>query len=307
MFLMAALLILPASLTLRTVRHPGALQLDSLNPTPGGYTWSLLLFIVPLVALAVWFARRTDLDLVRKAFWRTLAVLVPLGFMLDLVFGNAFFTFPNRQATLGVRIPAVGGPIPVEEFVFYLAGFMLVLLSYIWADEWWLAAYNVPDYRTQARGLPRLARFHLPSTLLGAALIAGAALYKKGFSAAPAGFPWYFTYLTVVAIVPSAGFLHTARSFINWRAFSFTFFLILLLSLLWEVTLALPYGWWGYRPGTMMGLTIGAWHGLPVEAVCVWLAVSFSAVITYEIVKIWQALGTGVWEALFGLGTRSRG
>ena len=51
------------------------------------------------------------------------------------------------------------------------------------------------------------------------------------------------------------------------------FFLILLISLLWEVTLAIPYGWWDYRPGAMMGLAIAAWRGLPVEAVCVWLAV----------------------------------
>ncbi len=303
-FLIVGLLVLPAALTLRTVRHPGVLQLDSDNPTPAGYTWSLLLFVVPLAALGIWFARRTELALVRKAFWRTLAVLVPVGFLLDLLFGNAFFTFANRHATLGVRIPAVGGPIPLEEFLFYLTGFMLVLLSYIWADEWWVAAYNIPDYRAQARGIVRLARFHLPSAVLGAALIAGAAIYKKGFSASPAGFPWYFTYLAVVSIIPSAGFFHTARPFINWRAFGFTFFLILLLSLLWEVTLALPYGWWGYRPATMMGLNIGAWRELPAEGVCVWLAVSFSTVITYEVIKIWQALGTGALEAFFGLGKR---
>jgi hypothetical protein len=40
---------------------------------------------------------------------------------------------------------------------------------------------------------------------------------------------------------------------------------------------------------------------LPIEAVGVWLAVSFTAVITYEVIKIWQALGTSALEAFFGV------
>ncbi|HVM48892.1 MAG TPA: lycopene cyclase domain-containing protein [Candidatus Acidoferrum sp.] len=299
-FVIAGLLILPAWLALRTVRHPGTLQLDSANPTPYGYTWSLLLFIIPLAALCGWFARRSDLELARKAFWRTIAVLAPAGFVLDLLFGNAFFTFPNRSATLGVGVPGVGGPIPIEEFVFYLTGFMLVLMSYLWADEYWLRAYNIPDYHSRAKDLRRIAEFHPQSVILGAVLLAGAAIYKKALSPTPEGFPWYFTYLTAAAIIPAAGFFRTAQSFINWRAFGFTFFLILLISLLWEATLAVPYGWWGYRPAAMMGIAIGAWHGLPLEAVCLWLAVSFTTVITYEVIKIWQALGRRAREAFFG-------
>lgn len=299
-FLMAGLLILPAALTLRRVLHPGVLQNDSPDPTPLGYTWSLLLFIIPLAALGAWFARRPDLRLARTSFWLTIAVLAPTGFVLDFLFGNTFFTFPNPRATLGLTVPAVGGPIPVEEFIFYLTGFMLVLLSYLWADEYWLRAYNIPDYRAQAKDLRRIAQFHAPSLALGVALIEGAATYKKVFSPSPAGFPWYFTYLAGAAIVPAAGFFRTAQPFINWRAFSFTFFLIVLISLLWEATLALPYGWWDYRSAAMMGLAIGAWRGLPLEAVCVWLAVSFTTVIIYEVIKTWQALGTRAWEAFFG-------
>ncbi|HAB15768.1 MAG TPA: hypothetical protein PLX89_09590 [Verrucomicrobiota bacterium] len=301
-FVIAGVLILPAALTLRTVLHPVVPQNDSPNPTPYGYSWSLLLFIIPLAVVSGWFIRRRDLTLARRSFWRALAVLAPTGIILDLLFGNAFFTFTNKQATVGIDIPAVGGPIPIEEFIFYVTGFMLVLLSYIWADEYWMAAYNVPDYRVEAQNLPRIARFHVPSVILGAALLAAAVIYKWALAPSPAGFPWYFTYLTAVAIVPSAGFFHTARPFINWRAFSFTFFLILLISLLWEVTLAIPYGWWGYRPATMMGLFIDAWPGLPIEAVCVWLAVTFTTVIIYEVIKIWQALGKGTLEAFFGIG-----
>jgi hypothetical protein len=76
-----------------------------------------------------------------------------------------------------------------------------------------------------------------------------------------------------------------------------------LVSLLWEATLALPYGWWGYQATAMLGLTIGAWSQLPVEAVWVWLAVSFTTVISYEVVKIWLATGKRAHEAFFGVQT----
>ena len=300
-FLIAAVLVVSAALALRTVIHPVILQSTSDNPTPLGYTWSLLLFVIPIGALGWWFASRPDLQFPRKAFWRTLAVLTPLGFVLDLLFGNAFFIFPNKAATLGWEIPAMGGAIPIEEFVFYLAGFMLVLLSYIWCDEYWMGAYNVRDYAATAENIPRIVRFHFASVALGVVLIAAAIVYRKFLSGAPEGFPWYFVYLVCASLIPSAGFFHTAQPFINWRAFGFTFFLLLLISLLWEATLALPYGWWEYRPITMMGLHIGAWSGLPIEAVFVWFAVTFTTVITYEVIKIWKALCTRALEAFFGI------
>ncbi len=300
-FAIAAALVVPVAIALRTVIHPAVLQPTSDNPTPLGYTWSLGLFIVPIGVLAWWFACRPDLKFPRKAFWRTIAVLTPLGFALDLLFGNAFFIFPNKAATLRCEIPALGGPIPIEEFIFYLTGFMLVLLSYIWCDEYWMAAYNVPDYTEAARNIPRIVRFHFASVALGVVLIADAIAYRKFVAGASGGFPWYFTYLVSASLIPSAGFFYTARRFINWRAFSFTFFLLLLISLLWEVTLALPYGWWEYRGNILIGLQIGAWSSLPIEAVCVWLAVSFTTVISYEVIKIWKALGTRALEAFFGI------
>jgi hypothetical protein len=301
-FAIAATLIVPAAIALRTVVHPAILQTTSDNPTPLGYTWSLALFIIPIGVLAWWFACRPDLKFPRKAFLRTIAVLAPLGFVLDLLFGNAFFIFPNKAATLGCNVPALGGAIPIEEFIFYLTGFMLVLLSYIWCDEYWMAAYNVPDYKEAARDITRIVRFHFASVVLGVVLIAAAVLYRKLVSNTSEGFPWYFIYLICASLVPSAGFFCTAQRFINWRAFSFTFFLLLLMSLLWEVTLALPYGWWEYRRNILIGLHIGAWSGLPIEAVCVWLAVTFTTVITYEVIKIWKALGTRALEAFFGIG-----
>jgi hypothetical protein len=179
---------------------------------------------------------------------------------------------------------------------------MLVLLSYIWCDEYWMAAYNVPDYKAATEDIQRIVRFHFASVVLGVVLIGAAIAYRKFLSGASEGLPWYFIYLVCASLIPSAGFFRTAQRFINWRAFSFTFFLLLLISLLWEVTLALPYGWWEYRRSTLIGLHIGAWFDLPIEAVCVWMVVSFTTIITYEVIKIWKALGTRALEAFFGIG-----
>jgi len=194
---MLVLVVMPAALTLRTVSHPGRLEMTSANPTPLGYTISLSLFVVPVSTLLWWLCHRRDLGLQRRACGRTLAVLVPLGFVLDLVFGNAFFIFPNSAATLGIGVPAVGGAIPLEEFLFYLSGFGVVLLTYVWADEYWMAAYNIPDYAAATAGIPRLVQFHWPSLAVGAGLLGTALLYKKLWSPAPAGFPGYVTYLVV--------------------------------------------------------------------------------------------------------------
>ena len=55
---------------------------------------------------------------------------------------------------------------------------------------------------------------------------------------------------------------------IDWRAFSLTAVIMLLISLLWEATLGVPYGWWGFQDAQMIGIRITAWSGLPVEEVC---------------------------------------
>ena len=295
-----AVLAVPAAITLNTVKVPGTLQIPSDDPTPLGYTWSLSLFIVPLWVLGAWFLRQPRLPAQRKAFWTSLLILLPLGFLLDLLFGNTFFTFPNHDAVLGLEIPAVGGDIPIEEFIFYITGFLVVLLLYIWCDEYWVAAYNVPDYRDAAAKVPKLLKFHWGSVIVGLVLLGLAVIYKKFMSGDPEGFPWYFTYLLVAAVIPSAGFFDSTRDVINWRAFSVTFFFILLVSLLWEATLAAPYGWWGYEPSAMMGMFIGGWFGLPVEAVLVWLAVTFTTVIIFEVVRLYQASGKSLREAFLG-------
>lgn len=297
---MLATVVLPAALTLATVRSPAKLQMTSPDPTPQGYTWSLLLFLVPIGAIGFGFLPRKDMQFPRRAFWRTLTILVPLVFATDFFFASRFFVFPNAGATLRLGAPAFH-PVPIEEYVFYLTGFLADLLLYLWLDEYWLAAYKVTDYPRASKQMDRLVRFHRPSVILGVVLIAAAVAYKKIFSPVREGFPEYFTFLVAVAFVPAAGFFPTARALINWRAFSLTLFFILLVSLLWEATLALPYQWWGYQPKRMLGLCIGAWAGLPIEAVCLWVAVTYTTVIVFEVVKLWQASEKPAPEAFLGL------
>jgi hypothetical protein len=297
---MIAMVAVPATLTLRTVRTSRPPVDLSLDPTPFGYTWSLLLYLVPLLVLAVWFLRNPRYTFQKKAFRVTLAILVPLGVALDLLFGTMFFTFENRGAILGIEVPAVGGRIPVEEFVFYVAGFTLVLLLYAWCDEFWVGAYNVPDYAGEAAKAERLLRFDPFSVVVGVVLLAAAVAYKKLLAEDREGFPLYFAYIVAAAVIPSAAFYRSARPFINWRAFSITFFFMLLLSLLWEATLAIPYGWWGYNSRMMTGIFLDAWTGLPLEAVVVWLAVTYTTVITFEVIKLYKASGKKMKEAFLG-------
>jgi hypothetical protein len=293
-----AMVVIPAVVTLSRFRN----QSGNSDPTPLGYTWSLLFFIIPITMIGYWFLSNKSTGTSKRAFWRTIAILAPCGFGLDFFFASRFFTFPYPGATLQIPAPALGESVPIEEYVFYLTGFIAVLLIYVWFDEFWLATYELPEYVGRAKRVPRLFCFHVNSVVLGTALIGAAILYKKMFSSTPQGWPEYFVVLVAVAFVPAAGFFPTVRPFINWRALSLTLFIILFVSLLWEVTLAIPYGWWGYQPSQMMGLFIGAWHGLPIEAPLVWIAVTYATVIVYETVQLWQSSGKKARHAFFGEG-----
>ncbi len=291
--------VLPVILTLRTVVSPAILVATSPDPTPLGYTISLSLFLLPMVALLLWTWRYRQIAMQRRAFAYSLVILIPMGILLDVLFGNSFFVFPNHYAVTGLSFPAVGGPLPLEEIVFYVSGFSTVLLIYVWGDEYWLARYNVTDYATASAQLKKLLYFHWPSVFIGLTLIALAVTYKKTAADSAAGFPWYFTYITLVALVPSLALYPGVKAFINWRALNLTFLVMVQISLIWEATLALPYGWWGFQSEAMMGIFIGAWHGLPLEEVVVWFAVSYTTVIIYEAIKIWLASGRKLRQLLF--------
>ena len=51
----------------------------------------------------------------------------------------------------------------------------------------------------------------------------------------------------------------------------------------------------------MLGIRIGAWSGLPIEVVCVWIAVTYATAIIFEIVKLWQASERPAKDVFLGL------
>jgi len=290
---------LPAALTLHSVRVSSVIDPSQLNPSPYGYTISLLLFIVPILVIGLWFVPREGLRISRKSFLWTIGILFPLGAALDFFFARTFFTYSNPGATLRVTAPALGGGVPVEEYIFYFTGFVAILLIYIWLDEYWLAAYSIPVDSAQRTGFARLLRFHPKSLIWALVLIAAGIAYRKSFVTSP-GFPGYFVFLVLGALAPSAALLPSALPVINWRALSLTAVVILLISLLWEATLGVPYGWWGFQDGQMIGIRITAWSRLPVEEIFVWIAVTYSTAIVYETVRRWKASGKRARHAFFG-------
>ena len=104
---MLAMVVIPAGVTLHSVSAPGTLAVGA-DPSPHGYTWSLLLFIVPILVIAVWFLPSEGLEIPQRAFWRTIGILAPVGCLLDVIFAQWFFCFPNSKATVGIRAPALG-------------------------------------------------------------------------------------------------------------------------------------------------------------------------------------------------------
>ncbi len=296
---MLAMLSLPAALTLHTARVSPQIPGPIAASSPYGYTVSLLLFIIPIVVILFWLVPAERLKISKKSFVRTIAILFPLGAGLDFFFAHLFFTFPNPDATLRIQAPAIGSGVPIEEYLFYFTGFVAVLLLYIWLDEYWLAAYSIPVDSAQRTSFTRLLQFHPMSLILGIVLIAAAILYRKFFVAEP-GFPGYFIFLVAGALGPSAMLLPSALPVINWRALSLTLFFMLLMSLLWEATLALPYGWWGFQDAQMLGIYITAWGRLPIEEVMIWIAVAYATAIVYEVVRRWQASGKRMRHAFLG-------
>jgi hypothetical protein len=287
---MAAVLTAPFVLTLMTVAHPRAL-IDDLkaNPTHHGYTWSLSLFLSPVVVLAPWLARRRESRIQNRAFWITILAVSSGGILLDVFFGLSFFTFLNRDAVLGIHFYGYSfadgwqKTIPIEEIGFYIFGAWAVLLVYVWGDEFWFRAYNEDDAPRRKTRPRDVISFHPPSAVFGVIVFLMGLLYKKFAPHADhEGFPGYFLFLTLVALTPSILFFPIAKPFINWRAFSLASLFILLVSLFWEATLAVPYQWWGFQPKQMLGCFINGFCGLPLEEPLLWMGVTWATVILYE-------------------------
>ena len=128
---MLAMIATPAAITLHSVATPAAVQAIK-GASPHGYTWSLLLFVIPIFVIGVWFLPSEGLDVPQKAFWRAIGILAPIGCLLDVIFAQWFFCFPDPKATLGILAPALGRWVPMEEYFFYFTGFITILLLYVW-------------------------------------------------------------------------------------------------------------------------------------------------------------------------------
>jgi len=288
-----------------------AAPVPCLAATSRQYTLSLLLFALPGAVILAWFARtpRHEIGRSRGAFALTLGVLVPMGLVLDLLFARFFFTFENRTAVLGWDVPslALSGwdrahPIPVEEFAFYVLGFLAMLLFYIWAREDFLR----PCTPAPSPAPEHVVRLACAPAAAAAALLGAAWLYKSQVAQEP-GFPAYLAYLLAVPFLVTFTLLRVAAPLVNWQAFALTLSWVLGVSVLWEVSLAVPGGWWGYRAEAMSGLRIAAWHGLPVEAVLVWFLAALATVVLFEASRAFLHHPDPVWRRrLFGPGARSR-
>ncbi len=248
------------------------------------YTVSLLLWIVPLGWFSYFFIRKRLLTPEKLyALGITVAVLALAGILLDLFFARFFFLFPDQRMVCGLLIRN----IPVEEFVFYITGFWFVIFLYVFGDEWFLKKYNKPDavYARYRDRLKRLIFVHNKSIACAAVILAVGIAVKRSVNPHGEWLPGYFVFLTMAAYVPAILFYRVTRAFVNWRAFAFCLTVIVLVSLVWEATLALPRGYWNYQHGAMLGIFIGIWSDLPLEAVTVW-AVCTLVILVYEFIKI---------------------
>jgi hypothetical protein len=307
LLVLGAVLAVPFALTLMSIGRPRPLVSDlAANPTPRGYTWSLSLFIVPVIVLASWLSVRKESQIQRKAFWVTAALLAGCGVLLDVFFGLSFFTFVNREATLGLTFWGYSFQhgwqkvMPVEEIAFYVFGILAVLLVYVWGDEFWFGAYNVDDLPRRGIRFRQIVSLHPGSVIFGGVIFALGWFYKK-FGPHPFhdGFPGYFLFQVAITITPSILFFPVANPYINWRAFSLAFVFMLLVSLFWEATIAVPYQWWGYQPRQMLGLHLNGFCGLPIEAALLWAGVTWATVIVYETIYTLLQMDWSVLKKLF--------
>jgi hypothetical protein len=248
------------------------------------YTVSLLIWIVPIMWLSFFFIRKRILSPEKIfALAITVAALALVGIVLDLLFARIFFLFPDPRMVCGIAIRK----IPIEEFVFYITGFWFVIFLYVFGDEWFLKKYNKPD-EVYARYRARLKRrifLHRKSVIWAVVLLAGGVAVKRFINPQGGLLPGYFIFLTLSAYVPTIMFFRVTHAFVNWRAFLFCLIVTVLVSLVWEATLALPRGYWNYQHGAMLGIFIGVWNDLPIEAITVWIVCTL-VILVYEFVKI---------------------
>lgn len=189
---------------------------------------------------------------------------------------------------LGIEIDK----IPIEEFIFYITGFWFIIYLYVFCDEWYLKKYNPPDekyakYRSKLKN--KLIFIHKKSVYMALLFIVIGIVAKHFLNPTSNFLPGYYTFLLLVAYVPTILFFRLTKRYVNWRAFFFTLVITVLISIIWEVTLAIPRGYWGYQSSQMLGIFLPAWSSplsiFPLEAVTVWMFCTL-VILVYEYLKI---------------------
>lgn len=252
---------------------------------PRSYLFSLLFWLLPIVVLLPDFLAATDTPTHRRrrALWYATAWIVVLGIVLDFGFGTSVLKFEAEWYWFRLR------GVPVEELLFYAFGPMAILLVYAWCDEHWLNAYNNAADRERAlKDEPALLRVSPRIVAAALGLLAGAVVVKRVNDGSFA-LPLYAAFLIAAAFVPASAAYRSVGAFVNWRAFGATSMYVIGTSLAYEVTLAIPLRWWGYRREALLGIIVDRWslpdRPFPIEAAIVWVAAPFSAVLTYEFAK----------------------
>jgi hypothetical protein len=250
------------------------------------YTWSLLIFVAPIVLTGRELSRAGALAALFKPVAYSLGLLVPMGGVLTLALADDFFTYPTASATLGLTIPALdldgvdrAFQIPVEELLFYFFGFTSLLMLYAWVD-----VVMLPSPRAAARRV-EVSWVEILRAMGGGLALSAAGVLVQRVANPGAHLPGYWIYLMMVPVPVMLALGPTAASRINWPALMLVCLALWGHSIVWEVTLAIPQGWWGYQAQSMLGLHIEAWHGLPIEAVAVWLMTPLAGVISFEALR----------------------
>ena len=250
------------------------------------YTWSLLIFVAPLALTLGDLVQRGHFAQWKAPIGLALALLFPMGLVLTVGLADDFFVYPATSAVVGITLPALDVTgvdhafrIPVEELAFYLLGFASLLTLYAWLDS-----IVVPITRRRQHAFRLPTRNVLAGAAVGLGLTLVGAFAQRVFNPTAIA-PGYWIYLMLVPVPVVVAFAPVVAHRINWVALSIVCLALWGHSVLWEASLAIPQGWWGYQPASMIGLSIKAWSGLPIEAVVVWLLTPIASVVSLEAIR----------------------
>lgn len=271
---------LPVFLTIN-VEQTNVYQDPMYDVAPMGYFWSNVIWIITSILLTIELIKIKHLLNV-NAIVLTLVIITGNCFLLDLFFASRFFVFPNKAAIIGWHINGYNWetgnftfPIPLEEFIFYISGLYFILVFYLFNRHSWLVKYTIsPSTITSMSNVSRNCNIFTSIIVIFGIILKFLCINDI--------FPEYFLWILSCSFVPSTWLYGKIKHLVNWQAFSFTLSIVLLVSIIWEVTLALPYGFWNYRHTSMIGIFIKPWNNLPIESVFIWIITPFTVVFLYE-------------------------